>query len=137
VTEFVNRRAMIEAAEREVREEARRHPDDPWTPDRDRRWAEKINARPVEVSSPEFSAAVVDARKRLRNELLLERFEQVRKAADYRDRCEARGERVPNRINYVLAWANEPRKWLDLYGFDEGDDAESVEAIAAIRAVLR
>lgn len=135
---FIDREAMVAAAEREVREEAKRHPDDPWTPDRSKRWAERIEAPyAVDVATPEYAAAVADARKRLRGECLAARIEKVMKAANVRDRYNAEGNPVPLWARNVLDWAAEPEKITKLY-FPENDEAESPDdAIAAIEAALR
>ncbi|MCP3412735.1 hypothetical protein NLM16_01320 [Bradyrhizobium brasilense] len=115
---------MIEAAEMEVRAEARRHPDDPW--------------RMKAGDTHEFAAAIADARKRLRNELLAARYRQVEQAVTVRDDYEARGWPVPQWARNTCAWAAEPNKITELYQFDEGDDAKDVaDAIAALKAVLR
>ncbi len=122
MTKFVDHQAMIDAAEREVREEARRHPDDLW----------KMKAG----DTHEFAAAVADARKRLRDECLLARYEQVRKAVTVRDDYEARGWSVPMWARNTCAWATEPTKITDLYEFDDDGDAELDNALAALsRAV--
>jgi hypothetical protein len=119
--QFVNHEAMIAAAEMEVREEARRHPDSARRP-----------------YDPEFAVAVADARKRLRGELLAMRIEQVAKAANARDLWEAGGSDCPSWARNTLAWAATPAKITALYEFDEEDDANDVdEAIAAIRSALR
>jgi len=120
---YVNREAMIAAAEREVREEARRHPDDPW--------------RMKAGDTHEFAAAVADARKRLRNECLAERFEQVRKAATVRDDYQARGWSLPLWVRSTLDWAAAPQKISTLYQFNDDNDDDTESAIAALSAVLR
>jgi hypothetical protein len=74
---FVDRKAMIAAAEMEVRAEARRHPDDTW--------------RMKEGDTHEYAAAVADARKSLRGELLSERLRQIQGAVNTRDHYEAQG----------------------------------------------
>jgi hypothetical protein len=126
--EFISREAMIAAAEMEVREEARRHPDDPWTPDRDKRWAARHGGH-ADVASPEYTAEIKAARKRLRNELLLSRFEQVEKAVNVRDRYLAEGTTVPSWALNVCAWAAEPEKISALYGLED-DETENLEDVA-------
>lgn len=119
---FVNREAMIAAAEMEVREEARRHPDDPW------------RMQPGDAS--EFATAVAEARKRLRNECLAERLDQVRKAATVRDDYEARGWSLPLWVLNTLEWAADPKKISALYELDDDGDVDLDNAIAALsRAV--
>jgi len=120
--DFVNREAMVAAAEMEVREEAHRHPDDPW------------RMRPGDTH--EFAAAVADARKRLRNECLAERMEQVRKAATVRDDYEARGWPVPQWVRNTLDWAAHPEKITTLYEFDDDGDVELDNAIAALSRAI-
>ncbi len=122
--QFVDRKAMIAAAEMEVRAEARRHPDDAW----------QMQAGDTHA----FAQAVAEARKRLRDECLSERFDQARKAVTVRDDYEARGWPVPLWARNTCAWATEPTKILELYGFDEEDETNNLdEAIAALSAVLR
>lgn len=113
---YVNREAMIAAAEREVREEARRHPDDPW----------RMNAG----DTHEFAEAVAEARKRLRNECLAERFEQVRKAANVRDDYQARGWPLPLWVRNTLDWAAAPQKITALYQFDDDNVDEAIAALS-------
>jgi hypothetical protein len=121
--EFVNREAMIAAAEREVREEARRHPDDPW----------KMKAS----DTHEFAAAVADARKRLRNECLAERANQVCKAANVRDRYQAEGWPLPLWVRNTIDWAAAPQKISTLYQFNDDGDVDLDSAVAALAAALR
>lgn len=121
--QFVDHKAMFDAAEMEVREEARRHPDDPW--------------RMREGDTHEFASAVADARKRLRNELLAERYKQVRQAVTVRDDYEARGWSVPLWARNVCSWAAEPEKITALYHFDEDDESDGLEeAIKALKAAI-
>jgi hypothetical protein len=120
---FVNREAMIAAAEREVREEARRHPDDPW----------QMKAG----DTHEFTEAVAEARKRLRNECLAERFEQVRKAATVRDDYQARGWSLPLWVRNTLDWAAAPQKISTLYQSNDDGDVDLDSAVAALAAALR
>jgi hypothetical protein len=121
--QFIDHEAMIKASEIAVREEAKRHPDSPW--------------RMQPGDTHEFAEAVADARKRLRNELLAERIEQVVKAANTRDRYEAEGHPVPLWARNTLAWASEPQRITELYQFDEEDDGDVEGAIAALSAALR
>ena len=118
--QFVDHKAMISAAEMEVREEARRHPDDPW--------------RMKAGDTHEFAAAVADARERLRGELLAERLDQVRKAATVRDRWEAEGRPAPLWARNTLKWAAEPEKISALYFTDDDEGVD--EALTALAAVL-
>lgn len=132
MTEFVDHNAMIAAAEREVRDEARRHPDDPWTLDGARRY----HSLHGDQATPEFATAVADARKRLRNELLAERYRRVEQAVNSRDWFESRGWAVPLWARNTLAWAAEPSKITALYEFDDDDNVDLDEALAVLsRAV--
>jgi hypothetical protein len=121
--QFVDHKALIDAAEREVREEAKRHPDDAW--------------RMSPGDTHEFVAAVAEARKRLRNECLLDRLNQVRKAAKVRDDYEARGWPLPLWVRNTLDWAAEPRKLSALYELDDDGDVDLDNAVAALTAALR
>jgi hypothetical protein len=122
MSKFVNHEAMIAAAEREVREEARRHPDDPW--------------RMKAGDTHEFAAAVADARKRLRNECLLVRHQQVVKAANVRDRYRAEGWPVPMWARNTLSWAAHPEKITSLYQFDDDGDVDLDNALSSLKAAV-
>jgi hypothetical protein len=120
---FVDRKAMIAAAEMEVRAEARRHPDDTWGM--------------KEGDTHEYATAVADARKSLRGELLAERLKQVQGAVNTRDHYVAHGWPVPLPARNILAWASEPEKITALYEFDEESETENLDnALTALRAAV-
>ncbi len=121
--QFINHQAMAKAAEMEVRAEASRHPDAPW--------------QMQSGDTHEFASAVADARKRLRNELLAVRIEQVSKAAHTRDYYQASGWDVPMWARNTLAWASEPSKITALYEFDDDKNVDLDSALTALNAALR